>query len=272
VASGNIQGTPTEAGTFNNIIVRGSENSPEALAAVARFSALSAEEEAAVLYFVDACVADGNWDKLDEFWCFALNGTDWLTGWKANTCTITTAGVARGSNGAICTGGVLSTGIDLGLQTNFVLGDSEIGVYVHTADDWGTANFDWFGVEDGTSNRTRIRHRGNDTEDMRNSINNTSTHDNDLLIGDIPGHIYSLRDDGADGHTLIDGVKQIEINPAGVAIPTGFDCRIFSANNSGANSQGAKDSTFTSFYVGAEIDTLAFLTRLKTLHTALGVS
>ena len=245
---------------------------PEVDLVLARMSNLSGAETTAITNFVVGCVDDGNWDKLDDFWCFALNGTDWLTGWIANTASIVTAGVTRITDGAQCTGGVLQTGVDLGLQTNYQLGDSEIGVFVHTCPDWGTANFDWFGVEDGTANRTRIRHRGNDTEDARNSINNTATTDNVVLMSGIAGHLHSLRDDDNDGLYLIDGAAQPEALAAGAQVPTGFDVRIFSSNNSGANSQGAKDSTFTSFYVGAEIDTVSFLGRLTTLHTAIGVT
>ena len=70
-----------------------------------RMSSLSQQETDAITVFIEGCVADGNWDLLDEFWCFALNDTDpdydaaWQTGFKANAVT-GREGIFRTANGA----------------------------------------------------------------------------------------------------------------------------------------------------------------------------
>ena len=238
-----------------------------------RMSALTAGEIAAIEAFVDGCEADGNWSLIDEFWCFALNATDWLTGWKAFTAT---AGgtVARGANGMVIpvgAGNHVETGIDLSTLVQYSLNDAEIGIYAHTVADWGTVNNDIFGVEEDSNARTRLRHRGSDTNDFRNSINSTATADNNEILP-LSKTLYSLRDTATNGLFLVDAVAQPAQQSAGVVVPTGYDVWIGAANNKGAESQSPQNGTFTSFYVGAPLNTVQFLSRLNTLHTALGVS
>ncbi len=57
----------------------------EATEVLARMSALNSNEERAITLFVNALVSYGYWNKIDEFFCFALNSTDWLTGFKDKT-------------------------------------------------------------------------------------------------------------------------------------------------------------------------------------------
>ena len=249
--------------------------SPEVQAVLDRMTALSQAEIDAVEAFVDGLVSDGIWASLDEFWCFALNATDYLTGWKSFTATLTGA-ISHNKDGAIVSDAIshLDTNIELTTLSNYQLTDAEAGVYVHTATDWGGGNHDVFGVEDGTTNRMRVRHRGSDNNDKRDSINSTATMTNALTIPAMNRSLCSIRATASDTLSLTDGVADPSTGgSAPVAIPTGFTVWLFRKNLAGSGGQNSRANTIlTSFYIGAGIDTVQFLSRLNTLHTALGVT
>ncbi|GAG90012.1 unnamed protein product, partial [marine sediment metagenome] len=52
-----------------------------------RFSALTQTETDAITNFINQEVRDGNWGLYDEFFCFSLNATDALVGFKSKTAT-----------------------------------------------------------------------------------------------------------------------------------------------------------------------------------------
>jgi hypothetical protein len=64
------------------------EYSPEVQAVLDRMSGLSQKEIDAIEVLVDGLVATGDWDNVFDLWAFALNGADFLTGWKRDKFTI----------------------------------------------------------------------------------------------------------------------------------------------------------------------------------------
>jgi hypothetical protein len=251
--------------------------SDEVQAVYDRMTALSPTEEDAIQVFVDGLVADGIWGKLDEFYCFALNNTDWLTGWKKSTAIHSPLGngnVSRNKDGAIVedTNSWLETGLLLPAQTQYQLTDGEMGIYLHASVDWGAGNNDMTGVEDASTARTRIRHRGNDNNDWRSSINtaNVLTPSQTLPIS---RQLISVRATATNTNQLHDGVI-VDTDPViPNKVPDTYDLWIFTKNLAGARSQATKaGTTITSWYLGAGIDTVQFLSRLNTLHNSLGVT
>jgi hypothetical protein len=248
--------------------------SPEVQAVLDRMKALDQTMIDAIEVFVDGLVADGIWALLDDFWCFALNPTDWLTGWKAHTATLNGVGISQNKDGAICgdTNSQMNTNAVLNTLTNYQLGNAELGCYIHSTSNWGTTNNDFYGVDSGAT-RVRMRHRGSDTVDLNFSMNsggNASTPTDPLPIGNI---LVSLRDNGTNGLALVDGV-QAGSHATPTAVPaTAQPCWVFATNQNGApQTPGIVGDVITSFYVGAQIDTVQFLTRLNVLHTSLGVT
>ena len=67
------------------------------------------------------------------------------------------------------------------------------------------------------------------------------------------------------------GVLQPNAVGAQPTIPPTFPVWIGVCNDTGAALQPNRAGTYTSFYVGAALDTLAFYNRLTTFHTAIGV-
>jgi hypothetical protein len=237
---------------------------------MARMSSLSGLERAAIDQFVRDCLADGNWLLLDEFYCFALNGTDWLTGWKAHTAT-TQGSVTRTPNGAQCnnTASHIDTQIVPSAGPNYTLSNAEAGVFIQTAPDWGTSNVDFFGVESAAASRLRWRHRGNDNNDTRPSVNSSATISSTLLVADISGKLHSVR--GLSGTRVVmeDGV----VTGTHASAPEAIDdasIHLFRANMSGPQSS-PNGGVISVFYSGAELDTVAFEGRVRALLAQLNV-
>jgi hypothetical protein len=235
-----------------------------------RMQSLSGLERAAIDQFVRGCIADGNWALLDEFYCFVLNGTDWLTGWKAHTAT-TQGSVTRTSNGAQCnnTASHLNTNVVPSAGPNFTLSNAEAGVFIQAAPDWGTGNVDFMGVETAAASRLRWRHRGTDTNDLRNSCNRSATINSSLLQADISGKLHSVRGDAGNQYTLQDGV----VTGTQVGAPEALDdaaVHLFRTNMASPQ-VAAANSVISVFYSGAELDTVAFEGRVRTLLAQLNV-
>jgi hypothetical protein len=71
----------------NSQIWSGSPYSNEATEVINRMSVLTQVEMDAIAAYVDAEVAAGNWDLIQEYYCFALNATDRKVGFKKKTGT-----------------------------------------------------------------------------------------------------------------------------------------------------------------------------------------
>jgi len=77
-----------------------------------RYSALTQTETDAITAFVNAEVRAGNWGLYDEFFCFSLNATDRLIGFKSKTATL--IGVPT-----FDINGATFNGIDQAINTNY---------------------------------------------------------------------------------------------------------------------------------------------------------
>lgn len=107
---------------------------------IARMANLSGSEETAIRDFVDAEVIAGTWDLIDEFYCFALNSTDWLTGFRSKTCT---------NQGATqTTGGATFNGSTQYIESNWIpsvdgvqyqLDDALVAAFIYAVDSGGNA-------------------------------------------------------------------------------------------------------------------------------------
>jgi hypothetical protein len=254
--------------------------SPEVQAVYDRMAGLSPTEEAAIAEFVDGLVSDGIWASIDEFYCFALNGTDWLTGWVSHTATNVGGDITRTANGAqVNTGGTgvfIDTNVDPSTLSQYALTDVGAGVYLHTAADWGTGNYDWFGIEDSTNPRLRFRHRGSDTNDTRISANSVATKSLIIPIADVQGRLWSVGLTGTTMTTYENGVQFGTTGSGGDGVvPSGTGVAIFGTQDAaapGVIQQPSRPSIITSFFIGSNIDHAQFYSRLATLQAALGVT
>jgi hypothetical protein len=283
-----VQSISSAVNTAVNTAITGEGDPPSGGASpadqvVARMSALSGAEETAVRAFVDGCVADNNWQYIDEFYCFALNATDWLTGFRAYTATVPGGGVARTANGAESAGGGTITGFIL---TNTPLSgllrykstSASMGLYVHTLATWGTGNIDLMGVEMNDNTRTRLRHRGSDTNDFRASVNSNTQITYSAAATSLAGKLYALVCQGltvTDTNLYIDGVAQSP-SLGGEGAPASLSPAIFGCNDEaspGTMQQSTRPAIATSWFVGsAAINQAALHARIAALQTSLGVT
>jgi hypothetical protein len=263
-----------EDGTDLRLLESGSGVSPEAQAVLDRMTALDQTESDAIVTFVDGCVTDGNWTLLDEFYCFALNSTDWLTGFKQFSATLTGT-ITRTANGASLSGAAgehIATGCVMNALAQYQTADALIGLYMHTVNDWGTQNYDFFGVENAATTRVRMRHRGSDTNDFRCSMNSSIAFDNDVLVADLPGKYFSLRATATLQEFLENATPGSVTAGAPAEVPA-LEMWIGGANGEGSQQQNSQASVVTSFYVGAgSINLSALQGRINTLQTAIGVT
>jgi hypothetical protein len=218
---------------------------------------------------------------MDEFYCFALNATDWLTGFVSHTATVIGSDISRTANGAenvsqFSTESYINTGINLTLLSQYSLTSAMAGVYAHTADDWGTGNFDPFGVEDNDASRLRFRHRGSDSNDTRTSVNSNTMVTNSLLNTDLAGNLWSIGTMGGTAALYKNAVQQASTGAGGDLTVPSTNVGIFGTideSNPSVTQQSSRPAIFTSFYVGSgAIDLTALVGRINTLHTALGVT
>jgi hypothetical protein len=133
-----------------------------------RMSALSQTEINAIEAFVDGLVATGDWDQIYDLWSFALNGSDYLTGWKAQN--LTASGTPTHTPG---TSIAFNAGSDY-LRSAFTPADVEtwnasgaaVGGWVLSNTHTGTGNHDLCGAV-GTGLDFYWRWRGTDTNDVQ---------------------------------------------------------------------------------------------------------
>lgn len=140
--------------------------STEAQAVIDNMSALSVAEKDAIADFVDTNHAVGNWDMLDDVWCFVLNSTDRLVRWKSgtsaslvNTPTFDDDGVTtNGTNNAVDLGFAPDDG------TQFADTDRQFSVFFRALTI--TAGKSPFGSNNGGGLRTGL-HIQNTVPDFR---------------------------------------------------------------------------------------------------------
>jgi hypothetical protein len=265
--------------------VTGGGTSPEVQAVLDRMTAITAGETTAITAFVDGCVADGNWTLIDEFFCFALNGTDWLTGWRTHTASVVGGTIVRTANGAELAGAgsnleYIETNIDLATLTNFQQQDASSGLFIHACPDWGAGNFDFYGIDNNTAGSWKNRHRGSDTNDLRIYPNTgtLTTVSNSLPPADLVGFLWAQAAEGTTAQCYRDGVTFGTTGTAGdkaLGTIANGTVSIFGTKDPAVPDlqQPSRAATFTSFYIGsASINHAQMNTRIRALQTALGVT
>jgi hypothetical protein len=146
--------------------------SPEAQSVLDRMINLSQTETDAIVAFVDKLVAGNAWNILEEFYCFSLNQTDSLTGWRSRTATIQKPGLWTHS---VAKGWKTTEAVDLvnGINSNVIPSNiysgtdilCSAGVWITDNDYTGSGNMDFFGVSNGGL-EYYLRSRGSDTNDI----------------------------------------------------------------------------------------------------------
>ena len=220
----------------------------EATAVINRMSNLSAAEVAAITTFVDAEVANGNWTLYDEFYCFALNSIDALTGFFALTATAVNDPIHTILEGYVLNGSTqrINTNFNPIVEgVNYVQDDALYGALVHTA-------------TPDTGNNTLIGMAFGNPHSM---IQDNSSTD---LVFDINMNSWlSASGDGVESDTLYiverTGASSVEIFRDGsslwssIGVPsTGLPDSDFWIGSRGANGQYL-DCIVSTFIVGAAI-------------------
>jgi hypothetical protein len=253
--------------------------SEDAQAVIDLMDSVSTPEMDAIAAFVDSQVTSGNWAKIDEFFCLALNSTvdDWLTGWKGLSIA-TNNGATHGANGASFTSGQY---IDSGLHRSNTaqmfadLPNQLMGVYCHSFDYTGT------GISYLCGNYavrgTYLCHPGSGTQEIQGVATNSNT----SLVAfarnqaDVGGHFYAIDGNANDPLLFMDGVSQTRTKTTTTSTAPFNDTTFYiGTRNQNGTANTVYDKTITSFVVGtaAGFDHANFYTHLMTLHAALGVS
>ena len=138
--------------------------SQEAQAVFNNMSALSPSEKASIATFVDQQVDVGNWRLIDEMYCFALNETDSLTGFKRYANAVSDSGMTH-SAGAGYTAELSDSYINSNIipatlaaesSKNFAINDAMASVYLHEAALVGNETYALFGAYDSRSDTTEF--------------------------------------------------------------------------------------------------------------------
>jgi len=250
--------------------------SPEVQAVLDRMGNLDQVEIDAIETFVDGQVAFGNWDLLDEFYCFSLNQADSLTGFRAFTAvqdgalnhSVQQGYVSPSTNAFI---GFIDTRLDLGTLTNFQFKDCLAGLFI-TQIPTSVQNWDMLREETSAPNTTfGLRYRGTDTTDWRsraNSQNNINV-TTDLVIN----NLISLADIAGVGTMFFDDVADPSTTISNNAVPIGENVFVMGGNTNGAVSN-ARDGGISIAYFGAftGFNLTGFVGGVRTLLTNLGVT
>jgi hypothetical protein len=245
--------------------------SPEAQAVLDRMTALTQAEIDAIIAFVDSQVTSGNWAKIDEFFCFALNASDYATGWKAVTGSPNA--MSRGSNGMTPdnSGSYFDTTLIPESLTHFSTATGDAGIYVHSITYSGAANTQFFGCTHSVSGQPlRIRQRGNDSNDIEAHMNVGGNMLNARAQAGLSGH-FGVQGRAGVLYTLFDGVQQAATRTISSAARPDISIFVASANVGGSPDGTTRTATYTSFYIGDNLDVANLISNMDTLHTALGV-
>ena len=249
--------------------------SSEARAVFDRMSNLTQTEKDAIEKFVDSQVLSGNWAKMDEFYCFALNntGNDWLTGWISHSATI--VGAASWSSDGVVTGSAtlayLLSGVISDVVTQFQATDGSFGIYCHTMTYAATSTASLTGVDD-TIWESRLQNIGGGTTSVR--INSATSISDPVPLADMAMSLHSVVRPAANLHQYhINGVVQPTVaTGTNAGLPVGLEWPIGSHNVNGLF-QNTREMVSTGWFIGAgSIDQLNLYDNLIVLYTELGVS
>jgi hypothetical protein len=239
---------------------------------VGRLPNLTAPEETAVRDFVNKIVARGEWDLIIEIFCFSLNQTDSLTGFKDYTSSLNTPGDWTHSvDGWFCSG---TTSIETTIQPSVVYDTAFgfAGVFIHSLNYTGTGNFDPFGTVDGAS-EVYCRHRGNDTNDwnIRFLTSGNITPRPSLAQANVALNMHTLSYESPDVHSYwLNGTRDTQENRAAGTIPA-TTIYINGRNNGGT--QNARSSGYCFYFMSKPgISMPDFYNDVLVLLQDLGVS
>jgi hypothetical protein len=240
-----------------------------------RFSALTAQEEAAIKKFVLGQIACLNWQNIDEFYCFALNGTDWLTGFKTHTATVDGPNLVRTDNGAQWEVGAGSSYIDTGYTPNLLdRYTDEGGIVGSYLQEWlytGTARSYIFGVGDATTD-IYLYAPSASTATMTFRMNSGSD-------TNVTGVSYVVIDEDCWMISAVEGTSTLHRNGesssttgTATATPVGQSMYLGRYNDDGTPSAFAREHTQSVHFIGGErINPATFSNGLMTLLEDLGV-
>lgn len=241
-----------------------------------RMGSLTPLEKGAIETFVDGQVALGNWDLIDEFYCFSLNESDSLTGFRAFTA-VQDGNVAHSvqqgyvSEEVNAFTGFIDTGVDIGTLTNFQFANALAGVFV-TKIPTSLSNWDLLRQETSTPSTTfALRYRGTDTTDWRNRANSQTNINNltDLVVNTL----VSLADIANTGTLFLDDVADPVTRVTAGSVPIGETCFVIGGSTNGGV-VNARDGGISIVYFGAftGFNLTGFVGGVRVLLTDLGVT
>ena len=265
-------------------------NSPTAQAVIDRMANVSIPEQDAIAAFVDSQSSEispdypaggsGNWELMDEFYCFVLNDitTDWLTGWKGLTIA-TDVGATHTANGAsFTTGQYIDTGLHIGNTPQFYgdLTSSMMSTYQYAMTYAGTGIHYMCGMIAVRSNQ--LRHSGSGANLLAGGLNNfnNTVSSYGLAQGSLGGKLFTVVAEAGDVKLYQDGVSQaLGATGTSATLPGAGENNFVGTRNAGSNSPAAvRDNVQTSFMMGTGNGFAHdnYHTNLLILHTALGVT
>lgn len=251
--------------------------SPEAQAVIDRMTGLTGNEQNAIATFVDAEVLNGNWDLIDDYFCFALTSeANSLTGFKLKTAS-KVGTVTHSSKGFETGDGTIDSYIESNYNpvSDFVAGvthyaegpprdwaNAFVGGFIFSKDNTGGTFVDNIG---GTTahktlaldrtDRVRINYQINDTVSNTYNANNV-----------LPLTAYHIATNGLDNDIYQNGISVLS-TPRGGKLVNDHDI-VFVRNNRGIMSSAVIGGSFF------ESNTFSFsghYTHEQTLLTSLGV-
>lgn len=215
-------------------------------AVIDRYTGLTTTEETAIRSFVKAEVANRNWFKTDEFYCFSLAGANALIGMKGKTAT---------NNGAVMSiEGATFNGAEW-IDTNFIPSIDNVNYQLDNAlYGYGVKTLDtldgFSGVRSTFTNRTQAQFvEGSPSYAALHSAIGGGHVKGSNLNGSI---VYAVsRVSANDTNVYIDGVPQGVISTVSDSIPSN-SFYIGALNNVGA-AGNYQNATISSFIVAAAV-------------------
>ena len=204
---------------------------------LARYSALSGGEIAAITAFVDGMEADGAWSLVTEVYAPCLNATDFLIGMKHQTLQPSASAPVHTPGEFVDFTTNAMHYLDEVNFDSFATLEGFAGVYnVFTAADT-VNNSDLFGVADAT-NECYLRWRGNDTSDFNTIYNVTSGTPRTAANARPTGDMVGMGLEGTDIYNLSPGGIVTKAARTPSAVPIGHPMQWHGQNLQGSPASG----------------------------------
>ena len=214
--------------------------SPEVTAVLARYSALSGGENAAITTFIDGLVADGSYTDITEIYAPCLNATDWQIGMKFMSLLLSAAPPTHTPGEFVeftTSNEHLLDSVDF---DTFAAVEGFIGVYNVFPNADVTQNSDMFGLADAGGDECYFRWRGNDTNDFNTIYNTTAATPRSAANIRPTGDIVGMGLEGTDAYELLPGGVITKGGPRTVNanVPGPHPCQWHGQNLSGTPAIG----------------------------------